>query len=184
MEPLDIKDKMDAAPKEVIVLSKNARTIALFTALFALVASVANLMAARCTTRAIMQKNEAIILQSQVSDAWAYYQSKNIRSEITQVLAGDKHKDRIAELEKDKSDLMNKARELEALRDGHNRKSDAYSEVSKTFASAVTFLNSALILIPLTMLVDQLLLLYVGVSLGSVGSILLVVGYARFFPIL
>ena len=60
------------------------RTIALTTAIFAALASVASLEAGDTVNEALALKTEAARLQSEASDQWAYYQAKGLKATIAE----------------------------------------------------------------------------------------------------
>src|SRR4051812_39369580 len=66
-----------ASPKWTLQLS-------LSTAIVAVMAAIASLQAGSFANRAMLAKNEAVLNQAQVSDEWAYYQAKGIKSVIYQ----------------------------------------------------------------------------------------------------
>jgi hypothetical protein len=183
MDPVDLKD---VAMKGTKKPATSNNLIAIFTSLFALLAAISSLFAGRCTTRGMLAKNEAIYLQSQSSDAWAFFQSRNTRIELINIeKAVSRQKDpefdnKVAQLEKERTETYTKARRFEADRDEWSTKSNRYLDLSKTFASALAFYQSSIILIPLTLLVGNLALLWMGVALGSTGTIFLIISFIQY----
>jgi hypothetical protein len=77
--------------------------------------------------------------------------------------------------------LYSDAKQKEFERDRWNKKSTEYLDVSKTFASALAFFQVAIILVPLTLLVQSMILFSMGSLLGSAGLIYLVIAYFQYF---
>ncbi len=188
MEPLDVKDSVEQATK-ASRHKKLTRLVAVLTSIFAFLAAISGLMGARCTTRGIVAKNEAIYIQGIVTDTWAFFQSRNVRKELTDILEkiAPKHVEKQDERErfkKERDELYAQAKAHELERDKWNLKSVEYLDVSKTFATAMTFLQVAVVLIPLNIILESMLLLFSGSFLGSIGIFYMVLSYTEYFKIL
>jgi hypothetical protein len=188
MEPLEVKDSVEQAVKAARH-KKLTRMVAILTSIFAFMAAISGLMSARCSTRGIVAKNEAIFMQGLVTDTWAFFQSRNIRKELTDILekVAPKHVEKQDERErfkKERDDLFAKAKAYEVDRDQWNSKSVEYLDVSKTFASAMTFLQVAVVLIPLNIILESLILLFTGSLMGFVGITFMIISYKDYFHIL
>ena len=132
------------------------RTIALTTALFAALASVASLQAGGTVNEALELKTEAARLQSEASDQWAYYQAKGVKGAVAEAsrnawLAADKtppedlakNQERYAE---EQHGIQEKARELEKQRDEKSTEADHLMHHHHFYAYSVALLQVAIAL--------------------------------------
>jgi hypothetical protein len=190
-EPLDTKGTLDQVLQFAAEEPRLTRAVTVFTSFFALLAAFSGLMGSRCTTRGIVAKNDAILAQNAVVDEWIYFQAKNIRSDIGELAlalvknpeAQKKNKDRLKSFGERKEQISSDAKAFQAERDNLNRRSAAYLDVSRYFASALILLQVALILTPLTLLVRKRQLLNVGSVIGLLGIGYLFVAIVQFFRV-
>src|SRR5437773_12408279 len=99
------------------------KRIALTTALFAALASVASLRAGATVNEALVLKTEATRLQAEASDQWAYYQAKGVKAAIQEasrtpwVAIGKEpppdYQARIHRYEEEQKEIQARAREKE-----------------------------------------------------------------------
>jgi len=130
---------------------------------------------------------EVVLLQTQASDQWAYYQAKNIRlhemqsvADLIGVLARgekekaealrEKYKSEIERYEKDKDQISEKAKELENERAVVSRKEDR-------FDAGEVILDIALIICSLTLLTRIKAFWYSGMAIGTVGFFVALSGF-------
>ena len=199
MDALDTKDTLARAseqqgtlPSTLAHSERLRRAVAILTSIVALFAATGGLMSIRCNTRAMIAKNEAIMAQETATDKWAFFQSRNVRQEVAELFlesaASPKKRSELQakvnrfKLQADKS--YGDAKAIEVQRDHWNIKSVQYIETSKTFSSSLAFLQVALIFLPLTLLVNSLVLFAMGNILGVSGAVLLALGYVEYFKIL
>lgn len=132
------------------------RTIALTTALFAALASVASLQAGGTVNEALEFKTEAARLQSEASDQWAYYQAKGVKGAVAEAsrnawLAADKTPpEELAKNEEryanEQHEIQEKARELEKQRDEKSGEADHLMHHHHFYAYSVALLQVAIAL--------------------------------------
>lgn len=130
---------------------------------------------------------EELLLQSQATDQWAYYQAKNIRlhemqsaADLLSALAPqDKntaamlHEKYMKEVERysgDKDDIGEKARELEKERDVVSRRADR-------FDGGEALLEIALVICSITLLTKRRVFWLGGMLVGLSGVVLAVTGF-------
>jgi hypothetical protein len=133
---------------------------------------MATLMGHRCSI-------EAVLMQTQASDQWAFYQAKNIRlhemqsvADILEVLTPlekekaaavrEKYLKEIERYEKDKDQISEKAKEFENERAVLTRREDR-------FDAGEVILEIALIICSLTLLTRQKGFWYSGIAIGVLG---------------
>lgn len=132
------------------------RTIALTTALFAALASVASLQAGGTVNEALELKTEAARLQSEASDQWAYYQAKGVKGAVAEAsrnawLAADKTPpEELAKNEEryanEQHEIQEKAKELEKQRDEKSGEADHLMHHHHFYAYSVALLQVAIAL--------------------------------------
>jgi len=147
-------------------------SVALSTAVLAVLAAIASLMANH-------NSDEAILTQIQASDQWAYYQAKSIKSTILEsgnkVLAGMGKEVVAADAAKVKSNYADQEkirRNAEKL----GEESKAHVELHKTLSKAVTIFQIAIALSAITILSRRKELWYVSLVLSLGGLYYLVSG--------
>jgi Domain of unknown function (DUF4337) len=155
--------------------------VAITISILAVLVAMATLMGHRSSI-------EAVLLQTQASDQWAYYQAKNIRLHEMQsvadmlgvVMPADKEKAQAARekylkeierYEKDKDQISEKAKEFENERAVVSRQEDR-------FDAGEVVLDIALIICSLTLLTKIKGFWYSSIAIGIVGFF---VGISGFF---
>ena len=154
--------------------------VAITISILAVLVAMATLMGHRSSI-------EAVLLQTQASDQWAYYQAKNIRLHEMQSVADligvldrgekekaenlrEKYKSEIERYEKDKDQISEKAKELENERAVVSRKEDR-------FDAGEVVLDIALIICSLTLLTRIKAFWYSGIVIGTVGFFIALSGF-------
>ena len=129
---------------------------------------------------------EELLLQSQATDQWAYYQAKNIRLHEVQGIADmlsalapadkekaealhEKYKKEVERYDDDKKELRKKAEELETERDLVSRRADR-------FDAGEVFLEMGLVICSITLLTKKRFFWFSGIAIGAVGVILAITG--------
>ena len=153
----------------------------------AITISVLAVLVAMATLMGHRSSIEVVLLQTQASDQWAYYQAKNIRLHEMQSVADligvldrgekekaealrEKYKTEIERYEKDKDKISEKAKELE------NERAHVSREENRFDAGEVV-LDIALIICSLTLLTRIKAFWYSGMVIGVVGFFLGVSGF-------
>jgi hypothetical protein len=122
---------------------------------------------------------EELLLQSQATDQWAYYQAKNIRlhqmqgvEDILGALAPqnnekaaalqEKYKKEVARYEGDKDDISEKAKDLEKERDVISRRADR-------FDGGEALIEVGLVICSMTLLTKRRAYWFAGMLIGASG---------------
>jgi hypothetical protein len=130
---------------------------------------------------------EAVLLQTQATDQWAYYQAKNNRLHLMQIDADmlgvlapsdnqkaaglrEKYQKEIERYEKDKDEISEKAKEFENERAVVSRREDR-------FDAGEVVLDIALIICSLTLLTRRKAFWYSGMVIGVVGFFVALSGF-------
>ena len=129
---------------------------------------------------------EELLLQSQATDQWAYYQAKNGRYHGLQVAADlmdtmiprdkekaeaklKKYEKEIERYDSDKEDISEKAKELEKERDLASRRADRYD-------GGEALLEIGLVICSITLLTRRKLFWFSGMFIGVLGVALAITG--------
>lgn len=179
MEELEKADeKREAAEKRG---ASFLRSISLSTALLAVFAAVASLHAGRTVNEALALKTEAVQLQSQASDQWAYYQAKGIKAAVQEAtraswLAAGKeppatHGDKVKRYQEEQAEIANKAKEKEKERDEKLRESEHLLHQHHTFAMAVTLFQVSIALSAVAALTRSPWVWYGSLLTGAAGAV-------------
>jgi len=149
--------------------------VALSTALMAVLAAVAGLLAGH-------HANEALIGQVKASDQWNFYQAKNLKQEIAintdkilHVLAGKNdtvardHSADIARYEKEKADIRKEAQDFE-------QESETHLGKHVPLASAVTAFQIAIAVSAISILTRRKKLWFGSLVLTAVGLVFFILG--------
>jgi uncharacterized protein DUF4337 len=154
--------------------------VAITISILAVLVAMATLMGHRSSI-------EAVLLQTQASDQWAFYQAKNIRlhemqsvADILEVLTPlekekaaavrEKYLKEIERYEKDKDQISEKAKEFESERAVVSRREDR-------FDAGEVVLDIALIICSLTLLTKRKAFWYSGMVIGVVGFFIALSGF-------
>jgi hypothetical protein len=130
---------------------------------------------------------EELLLQSQATDQWAYYQAKNIRFHEVQSIADllgalapqnkekaevlrEKYSKEVGRYDGDKEDISQKARELEKERDLFGRRADR-------FDGGEALLEIGLVICSITLLTKRRAFWFGGMLIGLAGVGLAITGF-------
>jgi hypothetical protein len=140
--------------------------VALSTAIMAVLAAVAGLLAGH-------HANEALIERVKSSDQWNFYQSKSLKEEIAVstdlIMHTQDHSAAIAKYEKDKADAMKDARAAE-------HESEEHLSKHVPLATAVTAFQIAIAISAIAILTRRKKLWYGGLVLCIVGVVFFILG--------
>lgn len=162
--------------------------LALTTVIFAVFATLSTFKGGGFSTRSVMS-------QSQASDQWAFYQAKAIKSYIYQMQkeslelkllelpksttdeVANSYKEKIADYkikiekhDQEKTELQEKAKQLEGIRDESQKHSQA-------FGMAIIFLQISILLSSIAGLLKKKMVWYGGIATGLVGLFYFVDGF-------
>jgi len=161
--------------------------LALTTVVFAVCATLSTLKGGGFSTRAVMS-------QSQASDQWSYFQAKSIKGYLYELqkerleldlrsLKGgsrseyekkiDGYAQKIRKYDEEKTEIRNKAEELEKTRDRSQKHSGA-------FGMAAMFLQIAILLSSIAALMKRKLFWYIGLGAGCLGLLYFFNGFFLF----
>jgi len=163
------------------------RRIAMTTALLAAFAAVAALLAGGTANEALVLKTEATRLQAEVSDKWAYYQTKEIKAAIQEaerqawLAAGKSPPAEIVDKEQhymtERTTLEREARALEHLRDEKSLEADHLLHRHHNYAYAVTLFQVSIALGAIAALTRAQSMWFGSIGAGCSGLLLFIVAF-------
>ena len=177
LETNDLKEQLDKSAEDV-------RTgwltyLALTTAIIAVLAAIASLESGTYSNSALLEKNEAVLLQAKASDQWAYYQAKGIKRNISSAEADElqslnaqtsaearKEADRYGT---EQDEISKAAKDLEKQVTEHSEASEREMEHNHRFAYAVTTFQVAIALSAIAAITRRRMLWIVGLGISIVG---------------
>ena len=139
-------------------------SVAISTALMAVLAALAGLMAGH-------HSNEALIEQIKASDQWAFYQAKSIKAEI-RLLKTDGIADNgktAAQIKQEENEIKSKAVDAEKMSEFHLNK-------HVLLARAVTLLQISIAISAIAILTRKRFMWVLGLIIASGGAIIFLIG--------
>jgi Domain of unknown function (DUF4337) len=141
---------------------RGSMAIAISTALMAVFAAMASLLAGH-------HADEAVIEQIRASDQWAYYQAKGIKDEILSLSTSPDKAARSAKYKSEQAQIQAEARESEAA-------SHAHLEHHAILARAVTLFQISIAISAIAILTKKRLLWYIGLGISCFGIFFFITG--------
>ncbi len=140
--------------------AKEWRTwLALTTALIAVVAAVISLVSGYYADRSLLEKNNAVLLQSKASDQWSYYQAKGVKKNVAEGFAGLQNDEKLKKVAEryagEQEEIKTKAEELEHQVKEANDLSSELFEKHHRLAMGVTLLQIAIALSAMSALLNR-----------------------------
>ncbi len=157
-----IKEKLEEAGEEV----KNNwfMFVAISTALIAVFAAVAGLLAGH-------HSNEALIEQIKASDKWAYFQAKGIKADIKSLQpASAENTVSIERYKKEQEEIQNQAKEHEELSEAHLAK-------HIKLARSVTLFQIAIAIAAIAILTRKKILWLGSLALAGLALVFFITGF-------
>lgn len=183
IETQELKESLEEAQEHAHGL-RWLTWLSLSTAILAVVAAIASLESGSYANDAIVQKDDAILHQSQADDGWAYYQAKGIEKTVyvTQArLASDpalaaewrasSERENVERVE-----IRREAEDNEKAVAEWNEKSEHSLHVHHQFARSVTILQVAIALAAIAALARREFAWWVSLAVGASGAVFFVLG--------
>ncbi|RTL60220.1 MAG: DUF4337 domain-containing protein [Sphingobacteriales bacterium] len=153
-----IKEKIEEAEKEEKEKeSKWSMYVAISTALVAVFAAIAALMAGH-------HSNEALIEQIKSSDQWAFYQAKGIKAEIKNITNDAESKATAERYKKEQEEIKQKAEEAQTL-------SEAHLAHHVLLARSVTLFQISIAVSAIAILTRKKIMWYAGLLFAITGIV-------------
>jgi len=133
--------------------------LALTTALIAVIAAIVSLMSGYYADRSLLEKNTAVLTQSQASDQWAYYQAKGVKKNLADAFGQLKDDERFRQeaerYGKEQETIKATAEKLEEGVKESNARSEELFERHHRLALGVTLLQIAIALSAISALLNR-----------------------------
>jgi len=157
------------------------RQISLTTAILAVLAALASLQAGATVNMALALKTEAVQLQSQASDQWAYYQAKGIKAAVQEASRAswlaigkeppDQYTEKVKRYGEEQAEISKKASEKERERDKKLRESEHLLHKHHGFANAVALFQVSIALGAVAALTRSRLVWFGSLLTGGAGIV-------------
>ena len=153
--------------------------IAMSTAIIATVGAIFSYMGGFTQANAGLFKNNAAIKKTEASNQWNYFQSKSTKQSLAEVsrdLSSDDKKGvyqaKIERYDKEKKEIENDARKLEAQATDWDKRSDEQMHQHHRWAQATTVLQVSIALAAIALLTRKKWLEYGMFALAGVGVVI------------
>ena len=166
--PLENKEHLD----EMQEFSKGwLKYLALSTALIAVIAALSSLQSGTYANRSLLEKNSAILAQSQASDQWNFYQAKGIKKAIAEL--GHDSASLVDRYAREQEDIKKQAESFEEKVKESNERSEVLFERHHKAAFGVTLFQVAIALSAMAVVMRKktFWLLSIILSLGGLGFV-------------
>jgi len=154
--------------------------LAFSTALVAVVAAIASLQSGDFANRALIEKNQAVLLQTRAADEWSHYQAKSIKAHLAEFEYRQTHDEearkRFAGYESELGDIKARAEKLERSVESANEEASRLFERHHHVALSVTTFQIAIALSALSALLKRKSFWILSIGLSVVGAGLLAAG--------
>lgn len=167
-------------------LLRGSKAVALATAIIAVLAALGTLFSHHRSISAITAMNHAILYQTRASDKFSTYEAVRVRANLMRALVeADVPKTEVAKdlLKKaaDKNEasagsILEAAQDLEDKSRGEDERSETILHSYETLELATTFAEVAIVLVSIAALANTRVFLGVGITVASVGLVLLIYG--------
>lgn len=174
--------------KEEEARNKFNNWIAITISIYAVLTALAGMKEGQVTTDTLLQMDQAVLMQAQASDQWAYYQAKSIKGELYKSqsqMSGISSNPKASEITKqfddnvkkydsEKNDIQSKANELEKQRDEKMKETSRLVHLHHNSGLALVFLQIAIVLASVSSLLKKKVLWFASMGGAIIGLIFLV----------
>jgi len=164
----------------------HVRLVPIAAALLAVVAAIATLLSNKSATEALALKNEAILLRTEASDAYNFYESRSIKEHIYQAALDAnpslsppvraKLRDISKHEKTEKRPVLERARALEEDAKKASRRSERVLQAHEVMEGGVTLLEVAIAIVSISALTSSTFLVGFGAVAAIGGLALLLYG--------
>lgn len=155
--------------------------LAFTTALVAVIAAIASLQSGDLANRALIEKNQAVLLQTRAADEWSHYQAKSIKAHLAEFEYRQTHDEeipkRLAGYESELTDIKGRADQLERRVEAANEEAGRLFERHHHLALSVTTFQIAIALSALSALLKRKSYWLLSLGLSTVGAALFAMGW-------
>ena len=184
-----------AAAKEKEQREAWTKYVSLTVVIIAVIAAIATQWAGKYSGRSLTKLNDATYLQSQASDQWSFYQAKSIKQNLYEINRPQPAKagindpeaerrlkdfeEKIARYDKDKKDIMDKAKALEARRDEARAAAGLASDKGGGMGLAVAIFSISIALSSICMVTKKKPLWFFSMALAFPAVIQMILAWLK-----
>ncbi len=152
-----------------------SKYLAITTAFIAVIAAIATLQSGNFANQALLEKNDAVLLQSKASDQYNYYQAKGIKKNIAEAsylsTKDEKQKQEAQRYDAEQRGIQKTADAYEAQAAESNKQAEHFLEQHHRAALAVTFFQIAIALSAMSALLKRKSFWYLSLALTAGGLV-------------
>jgi len=152
------------------------RWIAIFTAIISTVGAIIGHEAEEIANKAILLKNESVLIKTDAADKWSYYQAVSTKGHLMELaltlVPAEKRApfaDKIKKYEAQKGEIKAQADQLEARSAKANSESAALGDPRGNYMYALALLQVAISVVSVTLLTRQRWLFGIAILLSAIG---------------
>jgi hypothetical protein len=157
-----------------------ASKVALLTAILSTVGALFGYNGGKTESETLMYKNEQVILTSEASNQWSYYQAKSTKQAImegalinaTNTEAKEKLELKIKKYDDEKLEIQKLAKEKEVKAEEKRELSEKSEKIHHKWAAATTAIQIAISLAAITILTRRRWLFWTSLSVSAIGIVL------------
>lgn len=186
-----------AAQKEKEQKEAWTKYTSLSLVILAVLAAVATQWSGKYSTRTLVSLNDSTFRQSQASDEWSFYQAKSIKqnlyevardqiqatSHVTSVAADAKTLEaisaKIQRYGKEKDEIQEKAKKLEAQRDASRNAAEVTSRHGSDMGLSVSIFQISIAMGSITLVVKKRPFWFVSLALGALATAQMILVWMR-----
>lgn len=151
--------------------------VAIFTAILASIGAIVSYQGGATQNEAMLFKNEAVLLKTQASDQWNFYQAKSNKGHLMELASDIAPKEKkefytkqLEKYEQEKKEIKHKAESLEEASEKANTQSDQAMIPHHHLAQSMTLIQIAISLASITILTRKkwLFALAIGAAVGGI----------------
>ena len=159
--------------------------VAIFSAILATLGAIVSFFGGHTQNDAILHKNSAVLKRAEASDQWNFYQAKSMKQNLAEMAAAintdpskvEFYKSEAARYAKEKKEIEDTARALEAESARYLEMSDHALHPHHSLSISMTLLQIAIALASITVLTQKRWLLYGAAASGLGGAVLAILAY-------
>ena len=173
----EIKESLETFEETTVSWNKY---LALTTAFIAVIAAIATLVSGNFANKALLEKNDAVLLQNKASNQYSWYQAKGIKKSLTEFLyqqkKDEKLKQTVERYGKEQAEIKTQADNYAKQVDEANARSEELFEQHHKIALAVTFFQIAIALSAMSALLKRKSFWFFSVVVTIVGTGFFLIG--------
>jgi hypothetical protein len=188
LEPHELREKLEQVEEHLEHEGPSwTMYLSLSTAIVAVFAAVASLQSGGYANHALLEKNEAVLLQAKATDEWSLFQAKSVKAVIyttqadlfpdTAAAKAADYREKAAKYKTEQEEIEHRARELEKEVTAKGEEAQANLEKHHKFARSVTVFQIAIALAAIGALTRRKPVWYLSLLVAAGGVAMFAQGF-------